>query len=366
MAIDLKTLTCPNCGAAVKYDSETKTATCEFCGTVFDVSEKYQEKSDRERDDRQDKQIKQIMDEMDRNNNTAWQQQRRAMQQRNAMQREKAEAKNTAKVIAIVFALLIIGFITLSTVIFSVIGHSVMMITSEKPVQEENKPVEVDPFSKISIYYYGVSGSAKASISDINNSAVRSIPMTVSELDGLSNGDTITIKYEEDNVTEYNKDYILTETEKTYTVEGLEEYVTDITDVDEEDLQILKDHAIEYAKTTCKEDGFNFQYDEDSFEIYKIYTMVKKDYSEQQSAFIVSFDYYEEGEKKTGYFIANFSDMRKLPSGECKIDFGASKYFWSSESYALGFNLSSAHSTWESTYTDVYLNNKAEWNITEY
>ena len=363
MAIELKSLTCPNCGATVKCDPNTKTATCEFCGTVFDISEIYQEKADRERDDRQDEQIKKIMDDMDRNNDPM--RQRRAMQQRRAMGK-KSEAANTAKTIVIVIAVLLFVFSIFTTVFFSVFGQALMTFSSRTSATRENEKIELDPFDKISISYYGVSGSATARISDINNSAVKSIPMTTSDLENLSNGDTITIKYEEDNVTEYKKDYVLTETEKTYVVEGLEEYVTDITDVGEEDLQILKDHAIEYAKTTCKEDGFNFQYDEDSFEIYKIYTMVRKDYSEQQSAFIVSFDYYEEGEKKTGYFIANFSDMRKLPSGECKIDFGASKYFWSRESYALGFNLSSAHSTWESTYTDVYLNNKAEWNITEY
>lgn len=364
MAIELKTLTCPNCGAAVNCDPNTKTATCEFCGTVFDISEMYQEKADRERDDRQDEQIKKIMDDMDRNNDPM--RQRRAMQQRRAMGK-KSEAANTAKTIVIVIAVLLFVFSIFTTVFFSVFGQALMTFSSRTSATRENEKIELDPFDKISISYYGVSGSATARISDINNSAVKSIPMTTSDLENLSNGDTITIKYEENNVTEYKKDYVLTETEKTYVVEGLEEYVTDINDVSEEDFQILKDHAIEFAKNTIKDDDFNFQYDENSFEVYKIYTMVRKDNSEQQSEFIVSFDYYEEGEKKTGYFIANYSDMKILPSGECKIDYNPGVYIWSRESYGMfGFNLTSGHSTWESTYTDVYLNNKAEWNITEY
>ncbi len=358
MAIEIKSLTCPNCGAAVKCDPNTKTATCEFCGTVFDISEIYQEKADRERDDRQDRQIKRIMDDLDRNKDP--------MQQRQAMGKKSDSAK-TAKAIVIVFVAIFLAFMIVPSLIFAVMGHTMMEIASSAPDTQVNETVVLDPFKKISISYYGVSGSATARISDINNSAVRSIPMTISDLENLSNGDTITIKYEEDNVTENKKEYVLTETEKTYTVEGLEEYVTDINDVSEEDFQILKDHAIEFAKNTIKDDDFNFQYDENSFEVYKIYTMVRKDNSEQQSEFIVSFDYYEEGEKKTGYFIANYSDMKKMPSGECKIDFNPSVYIWSREAYGMfGFNLTSGHSTWESTYTDVYLNNKAEWDITEY
>ena len=358
MAIELKTLTCPNCGAAVSCDPNTKIATCEFCGTVFDISEIYQEKADRERDDRQDEQIKKIMDDMDRNNDP--------MRQRRAMGKKSDSAK-TAKAIVIVFVAIFLAFMIIPSLIFAVMGHTMMEIVDSAPDNRVNETVVLDPFKKISISYYGVSGSATARISDINNSAVRSIPMTISDLENLSNGDTITIKYEEDNVTEYKKEYVLTETEKTYVVEGLEEYVTDINDVSEEDFQILKDHAIQFAKNTIKDDDFNFQYDENSFEVYKIYTMVRKDNSEQQSEFIVSFDYYEEGEKKTGYFIANYSDMKILPSGECKIDYNPGVYIWSREAYGMfGFNLTSGHSTWESTYTDVYLNNKAEWEITEY
>ena len=352
MAIELKTLNCPNCGAAVKYDSETKTATCEFCGTVFDVSEKYQEKADRERDDRQDKQIRQIMENMDRGNEPSRQ--------------NKKKSKNVAAVIAIAVALMIIGYISFSTVILSVIGHTMVALTSDESSHNETVTKPIDPFNKISIEYSGVSGAGTARISDINNSTVRTIPMTVPELTGLSNGDTFTIKYEGNSAKDYNKEYFLTETEKTYTVEGLDEFVTDITDVGEEDLQILKDHAVEAAKFTCKDDDFNYPYDEDSFEVYKVYTMVKKDLTEQQAVFIVSFNYDEEGETKTGYYIAKFEDIRKLSSGEYKIDFEAYKFFWGRDSYSFeGFNLSSGHASWDSVYTDVYLNNKAEWNIVE-
>ena len=35
------------------------------------------------------------------------------------------------------------------------------------------------------------------------------------------------------------------------------------------------------------------------------------------------------------------------------------------ETFLYGFNVMSAHSTWDAVYTEVYLNNKAEWDISE-
>ena len=68
MAINVKTITCPACGAKVNYDENSKVATCEFCGAVLDLSEWYGEKIDRERDDMQDEQIRTIMNNMHRRN----------------------------------------------------------------------------------------------------------------------------------------------------------------------------------------------------------------------------------------------------------------------------------------------------------
>ena len=64
MAINIKTVTCPACGARVDYDDNNKTAKCEFCGAVLDMTEEYGENKDRVRDDIQDMQIKNIMNKM--------------------------------------------------------------------------------------------------------------------------------------------------------------------------------------------------------------------------------------------------------------------------------------------------------------
>ena len=348
MAINIKTVTCPACGARVDYDDNNKTAKCEFCGAVLDMTEEYGDKKDRVRDDIQDMQIKNIMNKMNgrtSGNNPA----------------NVNRAKKTAIVIIIVFVFILSGSIT-----YGIIRGS-MMYNDKQSKSGNNEIVnDVNPFEKVSIKYYGVSGKATARINDGNTHAVSSIEKSTTNLENLSNGDTITVKYTKDTVTDGNKKYNLLETEKTFTVNGLDEYVTDIAEVGEKDLAALKKNAISLAISECKDAEFG--YVEDTFDIYAVYTMVKKDYSDQKTVFIVSFDYKDSDDNdkvKTGYFMAEYSKATKLGTGEYKVNFSADVYSYMRESYFKGFTVLSAHSTWDAVYTEVYLNNKSEWNIKE-
>ena len=113
----------------------------------------------------------------------------------------------------------------------------------------------------------------------------------------------------------------------------------------------------------CKDADIEFT--EDSFDIYAIYTMIKKEFTDQISVFVVSFEYTLEEETKTGYFMAKYDDAIKRADGEYKINFNAGVFSYVRESYFGGFTVCSAHTDWDSVYTDVYLNNKADWNIHE-
>jgi hypothetical protein len=96
--------------------------------------------------------------------------------------------------------------------------------------------------------------------------------------------------------------------------------------------------------------------------------MVKKDYSAQKSVFVISFDYndVDDGNKvKTWYFMAEYSGIKKLASGDYKINFSADVFSYVRESYFNGFTVLSAHSTWDAVYTEVYLNYKGEWFVHE-
>ena len=143
-------------------------------------------------------------------------------------------------------------------------------------------------------------------------------------MENLSNGDTITVKYKEDKVKPNSTEYVLTQTEKTYTVSGLEEYVTDINDIGEKDLEILKKNAVNFALSECEND-FSV-YKPGTFEVCAIYSMVKKDYSDQVSVFVVSFDYDSENGVKTGYFMTKYPKITKLPDGDYRINFNPGTY----------------------------------------
>ena len=349
MAINVKSITCPSCGGKVNYEEDKKTIKCDFCGMILDITEEYGEKKDRERDDIQDMQIRHIMNNM-RGKSTP----------NTAVNTQKA--KKTALIIVIVFV-----FIFSGSIIFSIMGNALRFSSAMKSTSSTKSEVEteINPFDKLTIKYFGMSGVATARLNDSNIHAISSLEKTTSDLQNLSNGDTITVKYNNNTIKDGYTIYNFTQTEKTFTVKGLEEYVTDINDVGEEDLAILKKNAIEKAIYECDDEKFG--YVEGTFEICAIYSMVKKDYSQQSSVFIVSFDYEDrdDHEIKTGYFMAEYSDVKKLSDGNYKINFNADVYSYFRESYLGGFSVRSAHSTWNSVYTDVYLNNKAEWSVHE-
>ena len=346
MAIKVRSITCPNCGAAVSYDESKKTTICEFCGASLDMTEEYGPKQDRMRDDIQDMQIKQIMNDM------------------NGQGPRKTDTAK-AKKIALTIVLSIVGvyfffYLVGGLIYFAVLGKKTMQLSGS---QSGSAPtvVEVDPFVKLSINYSGISGRASGRLSDTNVYDISKLEKTTTGMENLSNGDTITVKYDTDTVKKGNTEYVLTQTEKTYTVSGLDEYVTDVCDVGEEDYEILKKGAVSLAKSQCDDDLSS--YVPESFEVCAVYTMVKKDYSDQVTIFVVSFDYDEGDGVKTGYFMAEYSDITALASGEYRINFNPGVYIYSRESYFGGFTLTSGHSTWDATYADVYLNNKADWFI---
>ncbi len=350
MAINIRSINCPNCGASVSYDENHKTVNCSFCGAVLDMTEEYGPKQDRIRDDIQDMQIKQIMNNMNGQTTNA----------RDAdMKRKKSLAlKIVFTIIGVYLGLYIIG----AVITFIVMGAKAGKMISTGG-SSQTKEVEVDPFENLTISYYGKSGQASGRIHDSNVYGISSLEKKISDLEGLSNGDTVTVEYKTDHVENSGKKYILTQTKKTFTVEGLEEYVTDIHDVGEEDYAVLEKGAINLAKSTCESDLPGYL--PDSFELCAIYTLVKKDFSEQMSVFIISFDYNGDEGAGTGYFMAEYDEVVRLASGDYRINFNPKVFTYSRESYFGGFTLTSGHSTWDAAYADVYLNNKADYNVYE-
>lgn len=107
---------------------------------------------------------------------------------------------------------------------------------------EEGK--EVDLFQDIEIDFKGVSPEASASIRNTSkDSFLSSISYSLDRSFDLENGDEITVTA---NCTEEwaeSKGYIINETEKTFVVEGVDEYITEYSKIDQSTLDKLDSQA---------------------------------------------------------------------------------------------------------------------------
>ncbi len=131
---------------------------------------------------------------------------------------------------------------------------------SEETVSELEELTEVDVFEGITLEYEGASPMAEAYL--MNNSSANGISdlsdwdFTLSKESGFSNGDTITVRISDDAVTYLEKNYGKTPAnkEKKYVVEGLDEYITQISDMPEE---LVKDIQ-SASEETIRENAVNF------------------------------------------------------------------------------------------------------------
>lgn len=104
----------------------------------------------------------------------------------------------------------------------------------------------VDPFADLSVTFSGTAPDGVASVE--NNSddpMVQSLYFDCEPSSGLSVGDTVTVSISNADDTQLAENYgeIPSETKKTYTVEGLDSYVSSADDLTEDVLKKMKDAA---------------------------------------------------------------------------------------------------------------------------
>ena len=106
---------------------------------------------------------------------------------------------------------------------------------------------EVNPFDDITVTFEGIAPNGTCKVErETEDEAVNSLYISTDKTSGLSNGDTVKVtvaSYYSDNLgLSMAQDYgvVLTETEKSYTVEGLEAYVTSYDEVTEDYLTYAK------------------------------------------------------------------------------------------------------------------------------
>lgn len=113
---------------------------------------------------------------------------------------------------------------------------------------------EVDPFAKLNVTFEGIAPYATASIDSAGR--VDGIEYTLDMSENLSNGDVVTVtaapEYsmtEDELAQQYG--IVLTQTEQSYTVEGLSAYVTSLDQIPEDMLTKLLSQAEDSIRADC-------------------------------------------------------------------------------------------------------------------
>lgn len=197
-------MSCPKCGAVMKADLEKGKVVCEYCGNhmLLDRGENAEEIQKKE--------------------------QAKAYGYYKGRIKAETEAEKSMRrkerVRKILIAALVIGGIALLAVFVN-------------GAERLTKP-SVNPFDCITVTFQGNDGKGRLVMTDnaIEGVDINRIKYESSKERDLYQGATISIKAESD-------DYYLTETERFYTVEGLDEYLKNLDNVPEEALKLIHARA---------------------------------------------------------------------------------------------------------------------------
>ncbi len=193
-------INCKNCGAVMQYNQNRTELNCEYCGNkiILPTAE-----SEKQRAYERRKGELQAQHEADR---------KRQSDARKAFLRSKWIA------FAIAFGIVFLPVI---------ISLAVWL----------NRPA-INPFDFIEVSFYGDNGYGKVNIeltqSGFGINSVHDLDLKISREDYLYEGDTLTVI-----ANDSAADYRFSEKKRTYIVEGLNVYLTDLNDLDEKSIELI-------------------------------------------------------------------------------------------------------------------------------
>lgn len=284
--VTIITYDCPGCGASVKINPGNTSATCEYCGTHFAVT-----------------------------NETV-------PPRRVEPPRPNRVASNRAKALAIVIVVMVLMF---SLVIVPVIFMSLVAASStSNTTRVEAQKIEADPFKDIKVHFDGM--EPFGTFKDVtNNSGIYGIKYVVDKRSNLSNGDVITITAED------LKGYEWTTSTYEYTVSGLSTIVRDIAQLSEADQELLFTEAKKEVEKHWEDNLTHSDYTMESLHVdikpYKLYLNLNKD---EEYIFFSSnnivYPAFEttisvKGKTYTFYQYADIANVYKNPDGSMHGDF---------------------------------------------
>ena len=212
-------MTCPQCGAPLKPDLKKEKAICEYCG--YHALIEQEDTPDEIRAKAQSK---------------SYGYHKGKLQAEAEAEANKKEKRHGAIIPAIVIsAIILIGIVSAA-------------------FQELSKPL-INPFDYIDVSFQGTDGDGELVMEMLHSGSAidpNFIEFNISKDSYLFQGDMITIQAA-------SQEYRLTESQKVYTVEGLDEYLKDPENIPAEALEIIHTQAESVLANnldTSKEAGF--------------------------------------------------------------------------------------------------------------
>lgn len=126
----------------------------------------------------------------------------------------------------------------------------------EFTVEGLEEPEEIDPFEGVEVTFSGIAPNGEATLDDSNGPESCQSLYELDPQEGLSNGDTVTLYLDRDNVNEYlteNYGVVVSETSKTYTVEGLASYAASLDEIPEETAESMRKQSEDVIRARIAE-----------------------------------------------------------------------------------------------------------------
>lgn len=262
MSVKMQDMTCPKCGATMNFNEEKSKAECAYCGYRMLVEQK--------------ESISQLRERM-RSQSYEYHKGKLEAQEEAGRRRRLRKLRNTA----------------------SFVGAFVVVIVLANFGKTMAKP-QVNPFSLIQISFQGTDGQGEVAMEFVPGEVDRNlIDYEISKSRGLFQGETITIKAT-------SEDYRLTQSQRSYVVEGLDEYLKELTDIPADALELIHakaENVLELNLDSSKKVGYFV----DMQPVKLFLTTDGKQKNELYDVFEVRFN--GNGEESVYYVLACFDDV---------------------------------------------------------
>lgn len=273
-------MTCPKCGATMTYNEEKSKAECAYCGYRMLIEQK--------------ESISQLRERM-RSQSYGYHKGKLEAQEEAERRRKQRKFRNI-----IIFMGVFVAFVVLA-------NFSKVMA----------KP-KVNPFDQIEISFQGTDGKGEVLIEQVSGEAdTNQIDYRLSKSHGLFQGETITVEAT-------SEAYRLEESTRTYVVEGLDEYLKELSDIPKEALELIHakaENVLELNLDNSKRVGYFVE-----MKPVKLFlTTDGKQKNELYDVFEVRFS--ANGEESVYYVLACFDDVLVRKEAQASLSMSYGMYY---------------------------------------